>query len=167
MTVFLNIFCMTKTVIFLYVKIERRACFFLFLKILWLNIYNKADDCDALFILLLVMLYMLFVLTHHRLGDTARSQSLQELHTLMLYDDGTHVTEECRDISWQTLGICQQTFGDYQPLRANFNNILITNVFRKQKCLEYRQYVNASCKISSQFSYQQTFSVDFMERNNV
>ncbi|XP_078319616.1 uncharacterized protein LOC111099655 [Crassostrea virginica] len=75
---------------------------------------NKADRFGTLRIPPLVMLNMLFVLTHHRLGDTVRSQqSLQDLHTLLLYDDGTHVLELFRDISWQILGICQQTCGDY------------------------------------------------------
>ena len=75
---------------------------------------NKADSAGVLVIPPFVMLHMLFVLTHHRLGDTVRSQqSLQDLHTLLLYDDGTHVRILLRDISWQILGICQQTCGDY------------------------------------------------------
>ena len=75
---------------------------------------NTADGAGFLFISPFVMLHMLFVLTHHRLRDTVRSQQyLQDLHTLMLYDDGTHVIAEHRDISWQILGICQQTCGDY------------------------------------------------------
>ncbi|XP_078337562.1 uncharacterized protein LOC144626698 [Crassostrea virginica] len=74
---------------------------------------NKADGAGSLFIPPLVMLHMLFVLTHHGLGDTVRSQqSLQDLHALLLYDDGTHVPEDLRDISWQILGICQHTCGD-------------------------------------------------------
>ena len=74
---------------------------------------NKADSLGFLFIPPLVMLRMLFVLNHHRLGDTVRSQqSLQDLHTLMLYDDGTHVPQDLGDISWEILGICQETCGD-------------------------------------------------------
>ena len=76
--------------------------------------HNKADSAGVLVIPPFVMLHMLFVLTHHRLGDTVRSQrSLQDLHTLLLYDDGTDVPAEYRDISWQILGICQQTCGYY------------------------------------------------------
>ena len=61
-----------------------------------------------------VMLHMLFVLTHHRLGDTVRSQqSLQDLHTLLLYDDEIHIPIFFKDMSWQILGICQQICGDY------------------------------------------------------
>ena len=78
------------------------------------QIANKTEGNAFLSIPPLVMLHMLFVLNHHRLGDTVRSQqSLQDLHTLLLYDDGTHVPAEYRDISWQILGICQQTCGDY------------------------------------------------------
>ncbi|XP_062572784.1 uncharacterized protein LOC134234753 [Saccostrea cucullata] len=62
----------------------------------------------------LVMLHMLFILNHHRLGDTVRSQqSLHDLQTLLLYDDGVYVPPILRDISWQILGICQQICGDY------------------------------------------------------
>ncbi|XP_062604120.1 uncharacterized protein LOC134265925 [Saccostrea cucullata] len=61
----------------------------------------------------LVMLHMLFILNHHRLGDTVRSQqSLRDLQTL-LYDDGDYVPNPLRDISLQMLGICQQICGDY------------------------------------------------------
>ena len=86
---------------------------------------NKADSYGMLTISPLVMLHMLFVLNHHRLGDTVRSQqSLQDLHTLLLYDDGTHVPEDCIDISWQILGICQQTCGDYVGALNSFQCLL-------------------------------------------
>nr|XP_022289690.1 uncharacterized protein LOC111101474 [Crassostrea virginica] len=78
------------------------------------QIANKTDGNAFLSIPPLVILHMLFVLNHHRLGDTVRSQQfLQDLHTLLLFDDGTRVPEHLRDISWQILGICQQTCGDY------------------------------------------------------
>ncbi|XP_078337031.1 uncharacterized protein LOC111099656 isoform X1 [Crassostrea virginica] len=79
----------------------------------------KKADGGILRIPPFVMLHMLFVLNHRRLGDTVRSQqSLQDLHTLLLYDDGTRVP--FRDISWQILGICQQTCGDYQGALNSF-----------------------------------------------
>ena len=75
---------------------------------------NKADGTCLLLIPPLVMLHMLFVLNHPRLGDTVRSQqSLHDLHTLMLYDNEINVPIHLRDISWQVLGICKQTCGDY------------------------------------------------------
>ena len=82
---------------------------------------NRADNFGCFVIPPLVMLHMSFVLIHHRLGDTVRSQqSLQDLHTLLLYDDGTHVRMHLRDISWQILGICQQTCGDYMGALISF-----------------------------------------------
>ena len=72
-----------------------------------------------------VMLHMLFVLNHHRLGDTVMSQqSVQNFYTLMLYDDETHVPEHLRDISWQILGICQQICGDYVGSFLSFQRSL-------------------------------------------
>ncbi|XP_061190785.1 uncharacterized protein LOC133198836 [Saccostrea echinata] len=62
----------------------------------------------------LVLLHMLLILNHHRQDDTVRSQEyLQDLHTLLLHDDGNNVPTDLRDISWQILGICQQICGDY------------------------------------------------------
>ena len=89
---------------------------------------NKADSEGALLIPHLVMLHMLFVLNHHRLGDTVRSQqSIQDLHSLLLYDDGTRAPKHLRDISWQILGICQQTCGDYVGALNSFQCSLQQN----------------------------------------
>ena len=75
---------------------------------------NRVDGAGILYVPPLVMVHMLFFLNHHRMGNEVRSQrSIQDLHTLLLNDDGTHVPEDLRDISWQILGICQQTCGDY------------------------------------------------------
>nr|XP_022288206.1 uncharacterized protein LOC111100526 [Crassostrea virginica] len=108
---------------------------------------NKADSSGFLRIPPLVMLHMLFVLNYHRLGDTVRSQqSLQDLHTLLLYDDGTRVPELLRDISWQILGICQQTCGDYVGALNSFqcsiqqfpyNTIQRATMFRMQTMNEH------------------------------
>ncbi|XP_078337662.1 uncharacterized protein LOC111100817 [Crassostrea virginica] len=108
---------------------------------------NKAEGFGTLLIPPLVMLHMLFVLNHHRLGDTVRSQqSLQDLHTLLLYDDWTHVPIPLRDISWQILGICQQTCGDYVGALNSFqcslqqyplNTIQRATMFRMQTMNEH------------------------------
>ena len=79
---------------------------------------NKADNDGVLRIPTFVMLHMLFVLTHHRLGDAVRSQrSLQDLHMF-------HVHMYVRDISWQILGICQQISGDYVGALNSFRRSL-------------------------------------------
>ena len=99
---------------------------------------NKADNGVILRIPPFVMLHMLFVLNHHRLEDTVRSQqSLQDLHTLLLYDDGTRVP--FRDISWQILGICQQTCGDYVGALNSFQCSLQNYHFHRiQKATMFR-----------------------------
>ena len=108
---------------------------------------NKADGYGILYIPPLVMLHMLFVLNHHRLGDTVRSQqSLQDLHTLLLYDDGTRVPRSLRDISWQILGICQQNCGDYAGAlnsfqcslqQFSFHDIQRATMFRIQRINDF------------------------------
>lgn len=76
---------------------------------------SKSNGTGVLPIPPFVILHMLFVLNHQRLGDTVKSkQSVQDLHTLLLYDDGTNVPEHLRDISWH--GICQQICGEYVGL---------------------------------------------------
>jgi hypothetical protein len=68
----------------------------------------------ALLIPPFVMLHLLSVLNHHKLCHTLEShEALQNLQTLLLYDDGVHVPVELRDISYQILGICQHVCGDY------------------------------------------------------
>ena len=103
---------------------------------------NKADSCGVLRIPPFVMLHMLFVLNHHRLGDTVRSQqSLQDLHTLLLYDDGALVPEHLRDISWQILGICQHTSGDYMGALNSFQGSLQQySLYSIQKATMFRMH---------------------------
>ena len=82
---------------------------------------NKAECHSVLRIPPLVMLHMLFVLNHRKLEDTLRvQQSLQDLHILLLYDDGKYIPWDLKDISWQILGICQQTCGDYVGALKSF-----------------------------------------------
>ena len=86
---------------------------------------NKENGSCVLHIPPLVMLNMLFVLNHHRLGDTVRSQrSLQDLHSLMLSDDDSQIPNTSKDISWQILGICQEMCGDYEGALDSFQSSL-------------------------------------------
>ena len=102
----------------------------------------KADGAGILIISPFVMLHLLFALNHHRLGDTGRSQqSVQDLHTRMLYDNGTYVPTIKIDISWQILGICQQTCGDYMGTLNHFSihfNKPNAIAYRKRLCIEYQ-----------------------------
>ncbi|XP_048766540.2 uncharacterized protein LOC125673782 [Ostrea edulis] len=74
---------------------------------------SKQNDQDELFIPPLVLTDMLLVLSHYRLGNRSQYlQSLTDLHTLLLYDDGRYVPLHHRDMSWEILGICQHVAGD-------------------------------------------------------
>ncbi|XP_062572675.1 uncharacterized protein LOC134234615 [Saccostrea cucullata] len=61
-----------------------------------------------------ILLYMLEVLCYRHV-DTMRVQTaLDDLQTLVHYDQGQLIDLRHRDISWQILGICQQLTGNHQ-----------------------------------------------------
>ena len=63
----------------------------------------------------LVYLNFLLFLSYTRLGENHRRiQILEELHTLVYYDDGYHILARIKAISWEILGVCQHIIGDYQ-----------------------------------------------------
>ena len=73
----------------------------------------------------------LFVLLHfveflcYRHTDTALAQTaLEELQVLVHYDQGWHISNTHRDISWEILGICQQLSGNHQAALDSFQHIL-------------------------------------------
>ena len=92
---------------------------------------EQAVNCsDSLSIPPFVVLAMLSFLNHHRLGDRSGSQqSLQDFQNMLLYDNGTQVPVDFRDISWQILGICQQIYGDYVGALDSFRFSLQENPF--------------------------------------
>ncbi|XP_062621177.1 uncharacterized protein LOC134282802 [Saccostrea cucullata] len=68
---------------------------------------------------------MLSVLSHYRLGNRSQClQSLTDLQTLLLYDDGTYVPLNFRDLSWQILGICQHVVGDLHGALMSYEESL-------------------------------------------
>ncbi|XP_062614598.1 uncharacterized protein LOC134276354 [Saccostrea cucullata] len=78
-----------------------------------------------------VMVGMLSVLSHYRLGNRSQClQSLTDLQTLLLYDDGTYVPLELRDLSWQILGICQHVVGDLSGALRSYEESLRQESFQ-------------------------------------
>ncbi|XP_062619958.1 uncharacterized protein LOC134281519 [Saccostrea cucullata] len=72
-----------------------------------------------------VIVEMLSVLSHYRLGNRSQClQSLTDLQTLLLYDDGSYVPFRRRDISWQILGICQHVVGDFHGALRSYQESL-------------------------------------------
>ncbi|KAK3086874.1 hypothetical protein FSP39_024718 [Pinctada imbricata] len=61
----------------------------------------------------LVFLNFLLILSYTRLGENHRRiDVLDEVQTLVFYDDGYHIKTVLKAISWEILGICQQICGD-------------------------------------------------------
>ncbi|XP_062570822.1 uncharacterized protein LOC134232863 [Saccostrea cucullata] len=72
-----------------------------------------------------ILVEMLSALSNYRLGNRAQYlQSLTDLHTLLLYDDGRYILPFHRDISWQILGICQQVVGDLHGALQSYQESL-------------------------------------------
>ncbi|XP_062582351.1 uncharacterized protein LOC134244092 [Saccostrea cucullata] len=81
-----------------------------------------------------VVVEMLSVLSHHRLGNRTQClQSLTDLQTLLLYDDGRYAPLFTRDLSWQILGICQHAVGDLQGALESFEESLKQEPYHKIK----------------------------------
>ncbi|XP_062591066.1 uncharacterized protein LOC134252579 [Saccostrea cucullata] len=71
------------------------------------------------------IMYEFYKVDRLRLGNRSQClQSLTDLQTLLLYDDGTYVPFELRDIHWQILGICQHAVGDLQEALKSFEESL-------------------------------------------
>uniref|UniRef100_A0A8W8IHS4 Mab-21-like HhH/H2TH-like domain-containing protein n=1 Tax=Magallana gigas TaxID=29159 RepID=A0A8W8IHS4_MAGGI len=83
---------------------------------------------------------MLSVLCNYRLGNRSQClQSLTDLQTLLLYDDGKYVPLPIRDLSWQILGICQQVVGDLHGALQSYQQSLRQETFHKiQNASKYR-----------------------------
>ncbi|XP_052704691.1 uncharacterized protein LOC128180603 [Crassostrea angulata] len=84
--------------------------------------------------------HMLSVLCNYRLGNRSQClQSLTDLQTLMLYDDGRYVPLCLRDLSWQILGICQHVVGDLHGALQSYQQSLREIPLNKiQNATEYR-----------------------------
>ena len=80
---------------------------------------------DLIIIPPLVLTYFLSFLCFHYMQRIQESRSaLQELTMLVHYDDGYHINDSMKAISWQVLGICQQMSGDTQGAYQSYSNAL-------------------------------------------
>ncbi|XP_062582357.1 uncharacterized protein LOC134244095 [Saccostrea cucullata] len=99
---------------------------------------SQQNGNSLLFVSPFVMVEMLLVLSHHRLGNRSQClQSLTDLQTLLIYDDGTYVPLYTRDISWQLLGICQHGLGDLHGALESFEESLRQESFNEIKEATY------------------------------
>lgn len=105
-----------------------------------LALEQKAMGVSVLYISPLVMLLMLLILNYHRLGNSTRSfQYLQTLNTLLRSDDREYIKPFEKGLSWQILGICQQTCGYHvDALRSFLLSLRVKKEKRKRNCLGIR-----------------------------
>ncbi|XP_062572652.1 uncharacterized protein LOC134234592 [Saccostrea cucullata] len=76
-----------------------------------------------------ILLYMLEILCYRHV-DTMRVQTaLDDLQTLVQYDQGQLIPLPYRDISWQILGICQQVTGNLQAALYSYQQSLRQDPF--------------------------------------
>ncbi|XP_062593420.1 uncharacterized protein LOC134254906 [Saccostrea cucullata] len=94
----------------------------------------------SLFISPFLTLEWLSVLSYYRLGNQSLyQQSLSDLKTLLLYDDGMYISTHQRDLAWQILGICQQIVGDLHGALYSYQESLKQEPFHQiQKATEAR-----------------------------
>ncbi|XP_062609456.1 uncharacterized protein LOC134271237, partial [Saccostrea cucullata] len=84
-----------------------------------------------LFVPSLVLLYMLEIFCYRHV-DTMRAQTaLDDLQTLVHYDQGQFIDLDFRDISLQILGICQQVTGNLQAALYSYQQSLRQKPFNK------------------------------------
>jgi hypothetical protein len=88
--------------------------------------YVILQNCERfLYISPFVLTDMLLVLSHYRLGDRSQAlQSLTDLQTLLVYDEGRYVLFRDRNMSWQILGICQNVVGDVNGALQSYQESL-------------------------------------------
>ncbi|XP_034306414.2 uncharacterized protein [Magallana gigas] len=79
-----------------------------------------------LYVPIFVMLHFLEFLCHRHIDTTLLQAALDELLVLVHCDQGLYVSEYCRDISWEILGICQQITGNLQAALYSYQQSLIT-----------------------------------------
>ncbi|XP_062566357.1 uncharacterized protein LOC134228693 [Saccostrea cucullata] len=89
------------------------------------------NNQDILFIPPFILLYMLEILCYRHV-DTMRAQTaLDDLQTLVHYDQEQIIDLDFRDISWQILGICQQVTGNLQAALYSYQQSLRQEPFNK------------------------------------
>ncbi|XP_056015570.1 uncharacterized protein LOC125674082 [Ostrea edulis] len=86
---------------------------------------SKQNGTLVLIISPFVLTDMLSVLCNYRLSNISQYlQSLTDLQTLLISDDGRYVPLHIRDLSWQILGICQHVVGDLHGALQSYQESL-------------------------------------------
>ena len=83
------------------------------------------QSTDNLIVPPLVFTNFMCFLCYQLLGRAHEAESkLQELSILVQYDDGYHIQESSKAISWQILGFCQEMSGDHRGAYQSYTDAL-------------------------------------------
>ncbi|XP_062572821.1 uncharacterized protein LOC134234793 [Saccostrea cucullata] len=87
----------------------------------------------------LILLYMLEILCNRHVDTMRVHTALNDLQTLVHYDQGQLIPVPLKDISWQILGICQQVTGNLQAALSSYQQSLKQEPFHYiQRATEMR-----------------------------
>ncbi|XP_062618592.1 uncharacterized protein LOC134280185, partial [Saccostrea cucullata] len=78
----------------------------------------------SLYVPQFIMLYMLEIFCYRYIHTMRAQTALDDLQTLVHYDQGQLINSDYRDISWQILGICQQVTGNLQAALYSYQQSL-------------------------------------------
>ena len=85
----------------------------------------ESHSTDYIIVPPLVFTNFMCFLCYKQLGRAQEAEStLQELSILVQHDDGYHIPESCKAVSWQILGICQEMIYNYQAAYQSYTNAL-------------------------------------------
>ncbi|XP_061166087.1 uncharacterized protein LOC133175007 [Saccostrea echinata] len=85
---------------------------------------NNGND---LYVPPFILLYMLEILCYRHVDTIGAQRALNDLNTLVHYDQGWRIPSRYRDISWQILGICQEVTGNLQAALYSYQQSLREN----------------------------------------
>ncbi|XP_034314230.2 uncharacterized protein [Magallana gigas] len=71
-----------------------------------------------------VMLHFLEFLCYRHIDTALSHAALDELQVLVHHDQGLYISDPCRNISWEILGICQQITGNLQAALYSYQQSL-------------------------------------------
>ncbi|XP_062614232.1 uncharacterized protein LOC134275966 [Saccostrea cucullata] len=91
----------------------------------------QQNEEPVLFIPPFILLYMLKILCYRHVETSRVQTALNDLQTLVHYDQGQLIPSPYRDISWQILGICQQVTGNLQAALYSYQQSLGQRPFNK------------------------------------
>ena len=92
---------------------------------------NSLNQIEALLISPYILLHMLEFLCYRQVDPMRAQAALDDLQVLVHHDRGVLVPVECRDISWEILGICQQMTGNHQAALYSYTQSLRQYPFHK------------------------------------